>query len=63
MPSNNVSVGGKGVLTESDLEEQEKKIKEQEKEIERLKKQRIYYGVIGVIGSQILGLLIRKFLW
>lgn len=63
MPSKNVFVGGKGVLTESDLEEQEQKIKEQENKIEKLKKQRIYFGVIGVITGQILGLLIRKFLW
>ena len=47
MPSKNVFVGGKGVLTESDLEEQEQKIKEQENRIEKLKKQRFYFGVIG----------------
>ena len=63
LPSKNVFVGGKGVLTESDLEEQEQKIQEQENKIEKLKKQRIYFGVIGVIVGQILGLLIRKFLW
>lgn len=62
MPSKNVFVGGKGVLTESDLEEQEQKIKEQENKIEKLKKQRIYFGIIGVIVGQISGLLIRKFL-
>lgn len=46
-----------------DLEEQEQKIKEQENKIEKLKKQRIYFGIIGGIVTQIVGLLIRKFLW
>ena len=56
MPSKNVSVGGKGVLTESDFEKLEQENK-------KLKKQRIYFVIIGAILSQILGLLIRKFLW
>lgn len=52
MPSKNVVLGGEAALTESDLKEQDKKIKNQEKEIKKLKIQRIYFTIIGALLSQ-----------